>query len=124
VKFTTRTATRTPPAAVAFFLLAAGACGAGPESEALHDGADTRQAAPATAPVSSGVPATVASNPPSAQPADCTAVAEGCVCATEGEVVPCQGHRYDFGDYVSCAGVRQCARGTWGACIPTNYLKR
>ena len=124
MKFTTRAVSRNPAAVSGFLLLAAGACGAGPGSETLHDGADTQQAEPNTAPAGSGIAASPPGNPPSAQPGECTDVAEGCVCANEGDVVACQGHRYDFGDYVSCAGVRQCLHGTWGACISTNYVKR
>ncbi len=63
---------------------------------------------------------------PSGEPTDCTAgaVAEGCHCADEGQVVACQGQRLDFGDYVTCAGVRECVRGAWGPCITNHFVVR
>jgi len=100
------------------------ACGGAPGSEALRDGADTRQPEPSTAPAASGSAASALENPPGAQAGNCTEVAEGCLCGNEGEVVACQGRRYDFGDYVTCAGVRQCLHGTWGACVSTNFVRR
>lgn len=107
-------------------LAAAGAsCGGGPE--ALQDGAENTSdkgeavASPVPA-AASDAGSSAASDTPSGQPAACWNVATGCRCANEGQVVACQGRRYDFGDYVSCAGERQCVNGTWGPCISTHYL--
>jgi hypothetical protein len=107
-------------------------CGGGSHSRTLEDGAGTARepnaasTASATSPASSA-PAGGDTPPPSAadagaQPGDCWQVTEGCRCATEGQVVACKGQVLNFGDYVSCAGVRECVNGTWGACESTNFV--
>jgi hypothetical protein len=106
-------------------LLAAGsvACGGDPgSSETLHDTAGEGHSSTSVAgPSGHTSPSSGAS---SAQPTDCTAgaVAEGCRCTDEGQVVACQAQRLDFGDYVTCAGVRQCAHGAWGSCLENRFL--
>ncbi len=118
-------------ASFGWMVLAAAAlgCGGGPRSGALEDGAGSARE-PSTAPASSA-PATGASAddnapPPAvdagAQADECWQVAEGCRCATEGQVLACKGQQFNFGDYVSCAGVRECVHGTWTACASTNFV--
>jgi hypothetical protein len=102
------------------FATAAAACGDDPGSENLRDTAGT-----ARRPVPTAAPAATSSTNGDAQsshPVACTAVAEGCRCADEGQVAACQSQRFDFGDFVTCSGVRQCVHGTWGACIPTHFV--
>jgi hypothetical protein len=93
---------------------AAAGCSGDPDSENLRDTAGTASR-PAPSPGTD-------SDAQRSQPVDCWAVAEGCRCSEEGQVAACQSQRLDFGDYVTCSGVRQCVHGTWGACIPTHFV--
>jgi hypothetical protein len=113
---------------IALLLTAAASCGGGP-GESLQDGAENGAPGPnagtATAGETTPAPATTPSAAASSTPAgECWAVAEGCRCADEGKVVACKGKLNDFGDYVSCTGVRECSHGVWGACLSTNYVTR
>ncbi len=99
---------------------ASASCGGGPEG--LHDGAENKEVDPVASPAPAA-PAT-SGDSPVAQPADCWNVAEGCHCTTQGEVVTCQGRRYNFGDYVTCAGERECVNGAWGPCIATHFVTK
>jgi hypothetical protein len=119
-------ARRTGASCFACILLATGAtaCSGDPGSENLHDGAGTttRPAPTATPSPTAAATSGTASDAQRSQPVECSAVAEGCRCSDEGQVAACQSQRFDFGDYVTCSGVRQCVHGTWGACIPTHFV--
>jgi len=50
-----------------------------------------------------------------------TAVAEGCACGTPGATATCPGAKIHVGTRTICPpGVRVCAGGIWGACLPTD----
>jgi hypothetical protein len=97
----------------------AASCGGGPGAESLHDGAETMTAAPDTDASSATAPASGA--PGAGQALDCWREDEGCRCTDWGATVECKARVSSFGDYVSCAGVRQCVRGYWGPCIPPTF---
>jgi hypothetical protein len=126
VRVVTRKARRIGATCFAFavFASASAACGGDPGSENLHDGASNgRRTVPTAAPSPKSAPTSGdGGSSQSTQPAECWAVAEGCRCTHEGEVTACQSQRLDFGDYVTCAGERQCVQGTWGPCIATHFV--
>jgi hypothetical protein len=91
-------------------LLAAAACGGEPGDRSLSDGASAPTAKHPDAGPSPG--------------ATCWGVEEGCSCADWGATVSCKSVVLDFGDYVTCAGTRECVRGVWGPCVPPHFVPR
>lgn len=102
------------------------ACGGAPRSETMPDstGADLRAsagspAAPADGGAAAPVPAAPAANVVAA-PA-CERPEQGCPCDSAGDVTYCEGPVLRDGTFVTCAGLRVCADGAWGACIPQSF---
>jgi hypothetical protein len=98
---------------VLVLLAALPACSGGAKSRTLSDGAGTADPVPSTGAIDD------AGAPP---PSECWGLEEGCRCADAGATVACKGPVFRAGDYISCAGTRQCVGGFWGPCWPQNYV--
>jgi hypothetical protein len=95
------------------------ACGGGPGSGTLTDSAGMGTPTPTDAGANpDGDPA---SNPMLPPPSPCWRAEQGCHCADPGATVACKAPVFRDGDYVTCAGTRECIGGIWGPCWPPNY---
>jgi hypothetical protein len=98
---------------------ATAACGGGPDSGALKDGAG--MGAPTPADAGANADGSPAPGPVVAPPGGCWRNEQGCNCSDWGQTVACKGPVFRDGNYVTCAGTRECVNGVWGPCWPPNY---
>jgi len=97
------------------------ACGGGPSSGSLHDGAGMSAPAPTAEDEDAGTDG-ASSGPSLPRPGpDCANPEQGCPCDQPGETVACHTPVFRDGNYVTCAGARACISGVWGPCWPPNY---
>jgi hypothetical protein len=97
------------------------ACGGGPSSGSLHDGAGMNVPAPTAEEGDAGTDGAggelVLPNPG----LDCSNPEQGCPCDSAGETVGCHAPVLRDGNYVTCVGTRACTGGVWGPCWPPTY---
>jgi hypothetical protein len=102
------------------------ACGGAPRSESMPDstGAELHSSASSAAALPDGSAPEPVLPPPAANvlaAPPCERPAQGCPCDTAGEIAYCEGPVLRDGTFVTCAGLRLCLDGAWGACLPQSF---